>query len=146
MRVVLALLPPYSEKYCSFTEKCNANYPKNARGDGHAWNWLIYLSAFLVLRHLNKHDCTHFGVCPLFHFRYDQCARETAKVGDVKGISLGCVMKADCKRLEDNCNKWSSKARSCKVECCQKDACNDSVLVNYNFLLLAICIIISLWL
>ena len=47
---------------------------------------------------------------------YDQCARETTKVGDVKGISLGCVMKADCKRLEDNCNKWSSKARSCKVE------------------------------
>ena len=77
---------------------------------------------------------------------YDQCARETTKVGDVKGISLACVMKADCKRLEDNCNKWSSKARSCKVECCQKDACNDSVLVNYNFLLLAICIIISLWL
>ena len=34
LRVVLALSPPHSEKYCSFTEKCNANCPKMPGGMG----------------------------------------------------------------------------------------------------------------
>ena len=93
-----------------------------------------------VLLHLNEHDLTRFIS------EYDRCYRHSIQIGDVKGVVVACSNAAECKKRENECKEWSSKARSCKVECCQKDACNDSVLVNYNFLLLAICIIISLWL
>lgn len=76
---------------------------------------------------------------------YDRCYRHSTQIGDVKGIIVACATAEVCAAQDNYCKTWSSKARSCKVDCCQKDACNDSVLVNYNFLLLAMCIIISLW-
>ncbi|XP_073235531.1 uncharacterized protein [Porites lutea] len=75
---------------------------------------------------------------------YDRCYRHSIQIADVKGVYVACSNAADCKRHENTCKEWTSKDHSCKVECCQKDACNDSVLVNYNLLLLAISNIISL--
>ncbi|KAM7431397.1 hypothetical protein ABFA07_018034 [Porites harrisoni] len=83
---------------------------------------------------------------PTCHPVDDRCLRHSTKIGDVKGVILGCVTASECLSREHNCKMWSSKAISCKVDCCQKDGCNGAFLVNYSALLLSVCIFVALWL
>ena len=77
---------------------------------------------------------------------HDRCLRSSSKIGDVKGVILGCTTASDCEYREKNCKSWTSKGASCKVDCCQKDRCNGAYLVNYSALLLSVCVFIGLWL
>jgi len=73
--------------------------------------------------------------CPI---EADKCGRSFLKKGDATLVSNDCTNQLGCDLAQAVCDNYADDV-TCKVGCCDEDACNEGSHVSFNVILLTVC-------
>jgi len=69
----------------------------------------------------------------------DKCVRTLVKTDDSTVVSNTCTTQMGCDSAQAVCDNYAAGRVTCKVGCCDEDACNVGSHVFFNVFLLTVC-------